>query len=88
MLHTLMYPEGMFFSEFERIYNLKWAPRLLSEKLRKSFLFWLDNNFLDIDDIGVRFKGQNWEQSAIYLAEFQTKAWYCPEEELVPIINR
>lgn len=83
MLHTLMYPQGMLFSEFENIYKLKWRVKLLSEKLRKSFLLWNDNHFIDIDEIGIRFKKITWEQSAIYLAEFQTKAWYCPEEELI-----
>jgi coproporphyrinogen III oxidase-like Fe-S oxidoreductase len=86
MLRTLMYPQGMVFNEFEQIFKSKWAFRLLSQGLQEAFSSWFDKGFVIMDDAGIRFKRETWEQSAIYLAEFQTKAWYCPEKDL-PILK-
>lgn len=82
MLRTLMYPQGMIFTEFEQLFKKKWAPGLIGEKLKKSYTSWLDEGLVDIDDNGIRFKEETWEQSAVRLAEAQTEAWYCPEKEL------
>jgi oxygen-independent coproporphyrinogen-3 oxidase len=88
MSRVLMYPQGMVFNEFEQLFKQKWATKLMGEKLRKSFISWIDKGFIDIDDTGIRFKEKTWEQSAIYLADFQTKAWYCPEKELPLLASR
>jgi oxygen-independent coproporphyrinogen-3 oxidase len=82
MLNVLMYPQGMIFTEFERFFKQRWATKLMGEKLRKSFIMWIDKNFIEIDDTGIRFKEETWEQSAIYLAELQTKIYHCSEKEL------
>jgi coproporphyrinogen III oxidase-like Fe-S oxidoreductase len=78
MMRVLMYPQGMVFDEFEQFFKIRWYPELMSEKMTESFKMWVENKFVEIDDTGIRFKEKTWEQSAIYLAELQTKTMYCP----------
>ncbi len=82
MMRVLMYPQGMIFDEFEQFFKRGWSPELMSRKLTRSFKMWVENKLIEIDDNGIRFKEKTWDQSAIYLAEFQTKTLYCPENEL------
>jgi oxygen-independent coproporphyrinogen-3 oxidase len=88
MMRVLWYPQGMIYDEFEQLFKRRWAPKLMGEKLRKSFIMWIDKNFIETDDTGVRFKEKTWEQSAIYFAEFHTKTLYCPEKELPLLASR
>ena len=55
---------------------MKWSLELVSGKVKEAFDLWLENNFIEIDDTGIRFKGETFASSSIYLAELHTRCLY------------
>ncbi len=82
VLLTLMFPQGLVFKEFEKLFDKKWSFDLMSERLKKVFDEWVGLDFIEIDSNGFRFKDETISRSTIHLAEFHTECFYWPAEEL------
>ncbi len=82
MMSVLTYPQGLVFSEFERFFNRRWSAALMGEKMKEAFASWQDKGFIFIDNTCIRFRPETWAQSAILLAELQTRLLFCPEDQL------
>ena len=77
-----MFPQGLVFKEFERLFNKNWSLELMSKRLKKAYDTWVENGFIEINDDSIRFKDETVARSSIYLAELHTRCLYCLEEEL------
>lgn len=82
IMRVLMFPQGLVFKEFEHFFNKKWSFELVNEKVKKAFDLWGKNDFIEIDNDGIRFKEKTLARSSIYLAELHTRCLYLLSEEL------